>query len=149
MTRIETVALHQVIDEIEEHHQRHYEEMTDGDDMGLPDVDWDLYKALSAAGYMKATVLRDGEKLVGYVVFSISHNQRHMKRLEASNEAFFVEKPYRMKWAKALIKTAIVNNMQMGIQTTNFSLSDDRVGRWLGTMGAKSTYKIWSFNHGN
>ncbi len=146
--KIETVALHNIIDEIAEHHQRHYEEMTDGDDFGKPEVDWDLYKMLSLAGHMLATTLKDGDKLVGYVVFSISHNQRHMKRLEASNEAFFVEKPYRIKWAKVLVKSAIAANVEMGIQETNFTLSDERVGRWLGTMGAKSNYKIWSFNHG-
>lgn len=148
MIRIETIALHNIIDDIEEHHRRHYEEMTEGDEFGTPDVDWELYKALSAAGYMKATTLRDKDRLVGYVVFSISHNQRHMKRLEASSEAFFVEREYRPKWSKILIKSAIAANVQMGIQETNFSLSDERVGRWLGSMGAKSTYKIWSFNHG-
>lgn len=145
--KLETVKLHQVIDDIEEHHLRHYEEMTEGDDFGKPDVNWELYKALSVAGHMMATTLRDGDILVGYIVFSISNNQRHLHRLEASNEAFFVEQTYRGKWSKALVKYALSSNAQMGIDETNFTLNDDRIGRWLGGIGAKSTYKIWSFNH--
>lgn len=145
---LDFVPVHAIIHEIKRNVPRHYTEMTDGDDYGPPDIDWDLYDSLSHEGQIVAATLRDAGELVGYAVFSLSANPRYKTRLEADNQGFFVEKAYRLYWAKPLIKKAISTLQAMGCKSINFTLSDDRVGKWLGGLGAKSKYKVWSLEHG-
>lgn len=146
--RIELEPLSKCIDEIEQEHARHYLEMTDGDEYGLPDVDWELYRALSQAGSIACVTLRDGEKMVGWAVFSLGTNPRYKTLLAAENQGLFIEKEYRAQWSDVFIKRCIEYMRTIGAVETNFTESDERVGKWLAKHGAKSTYKIWSFSHG-
>ncbi len=138
--KIELTQLHSVIDEIEQSHARHYHEM---------DMDWQLYRALSQAGSMAAVTMRDNDNLVGWAVFALTTNPRYQTRLEAESQGLFIEKPYRARWSDVFIKKCIEFMRVIGAQETNFTESDERVGRWLAKHGAKSTYKIYSFNHAN
>lgn len=147
--KIELTHFHNIIDEVEANHRHYYSEMTDGDEYGFPDVDWELYQALSRAGTMACVTMRDGEKLVGWALFSLGTNPRYKTMLEAENHGLFIEKPYRAKWSNTFIKKCIEYMRTIGAHETNFTESDERVGKWLAKHGAKSTYKIWSFSHGN
>lgn len=146
--KIELTPLHTVLDEIEANHKRHYAEMTDGDEYGEPDVDWELYRGLSLAGSMACVVMRDGDKLVGWAAFSFGTNPRYKTMMQAENHGLFIEKEYR-KYSDMFIKKCLEYTRTVGAQETNFTESDDKVGKWLAKHGAKSSYKIYSFNHGN
>ena len=146
--KIELHPLHLVLDEIEANHKRHYSEMTDGDEYGEPDVDWELYRALSQAGSMACVTMRDEDKLVGWAAFSFGTNPRYKTMMQAENHGLFIEKDYR-KYSDMFIRKCLEFTRTVGAQETNFTESDDRVGKWLAKHGAKSTYKVYSFNHGN
>lgn len=147
--KIDLVPLHTTIDEIQENHRRYYVEMTDGDEYGTPDVDWEYYRALSQSGSMAAVTMRDGDKLVGWAWFSFSTNPRYKNMMEAQNEGLFIEKEYRARWSDVFIKKCLEFTRTVGAHETNFTESDDKVGKWLAKHGAKSTYRIYSFSHAN
>lgn len=147
--KIELNPLHLVIDEIEMNHQRHYAEMTDGDEYGFPDVDWEMYRALSQAGSMACVTMRDKDRMVGWAAFSFGMNPRHKTMMEAQNHGLFIEKQHRARWSDVFIKRCIEYMRTIGAHETTFTESDDRVGKWLSRHGARSTYKIYSFSHTN
>lgn len=145
--KIELTPLHTVLDEIEALHKRHYAEMVDADDYGLPDVDWELYRALSQTGSMACVTMRNDETLVGWAAFSLGTNPRYKHKLEAENQGIFIEEEYRGRWANAFINACKEYMRVIGAVETNFTVSDERIGRWLAAHGAKSNYRIWSFTH--
>lgn len=142
------VPLHEIAHEIAPNVARHYTEMTDGDDYGAPDIDWDAYIATSKAGLCRAVTVRDQGKLVGYSVYSIGRNPRYKTRIEASSDGIFLEKEYRGKYGDQLIKKADEYLKNLGIHETNYIESDDRVGNLLARNGYQSPYRIWSKKYG-
>lgn len=69
--------------------------------------------------------------------------------MEADNHGLFIEKQYRARWSDVFIKRCIEYMRTIGVQETNFTESDERVGRWLSKHGAKATYHVYSFSHAN
>jgi GNAT superfamily N-acetyltransferase len=132
------VPLHQVVAEIAPNVTRHYYEMTEGDDYGPPDIDWGAYAHASHLGLCRVVTARDNGKLVGYAVFSLGRNPRYKNRIEASGDGIFLEKEYRGQCSAQLIKRADQYLQNLGIQETNYTLSDDRIGRLLGRIGYQS-----------
>ena len=148
MITFDFVPLHQVGHEIAPNVERHYSEMSDGDDYGIPQIDWDSYIAASHIGLCRVVTVRDEGELVGYAVYSIGRNLRYKNRIEASSDGVFLEKPYRGKLSNELLNMADKFLSELGIHETNYILSDDRVGKLLGRKGYKSKYKIWSKIYG-
>lgn len=148
MISFDFVPLHKVGHEIAPNIARHYAEMSDGDEYGVPEIDWDTYLALSHAGHCLVLTVRDGEKLVGYSVYTIGRNPRYKQIIEASSAGIFLEKEYRGKLSEQFIKKADEYLKKIGVQETIYVLSDDRVGRLLGRGGYESKYKVWSIKYG-
>lgn len=120
--------------------------MTDPDDYGSPEIDWDSYLAASYAGRVMVVTARDGEKLVGYSIFTLGNNPRYKNIIEACNSGLFLEKPYRGRLSRLFIKKSDEYLKNLGVHETSYTLSDDRIGRMLA--GYQSKYKIWSIKYG-
>ena len=142
MITYDFAPLHTVAHEIAPNVERHYHEMTEGDDYGPPDIDWDAYIASSRHGLCRAVVVRDKGILVGYSVWSIGKNPRYKTKIQASSDGIFLEKPYRGTVSKELIKKTDEFLRAIGVTQIVYILSDDRVGKLL--KGYKSNYKVWS-----
>lgn len=140
--------LHLVVDEIMPNVARHYEEMSDGDDYGPPDIDWDTYLALSHARQCMAVTARDKGKLIGYGVFAITRNLRYRTLWMASSEGIFIEKPYRGNLSKKFLRKCDAYLALYGARETHYILSDDRVGKLLARNGYESKYKVWRVKYG-
>lgn len=139
------VPLHEVAREIAPNIGRHYAEMTDGDDYGLPDIDWDSYLAASYAGCVRVVTARDNGILVGYSVFTLGNNLRYKNLIEANSDGIFLEKEYRGALFKEFKKKIDEYLPSIGVREVNYCLSDDRVGR---ALGCKTTHKVWSKRYG-
>lgn len=148
MILFDFIPLHCVYEEIKPNVARHYTEMTEGDEYGSPDIDWDLYLALSKINRCFVVTARDEGKLVGYSVYTFSTLSRYRTINSAANEALFLEKPYRRKYSRIFIKKCEQYLLLTGVKETRYILSDDRVGRLLGANGYKSNYKVWSVTYG-
>jgi GNAT superfamily N-acetyltransferase len=142
------VPLHFVVDEIEPNVARHYEEMTEGDDYGPPNIDWDMYIAASRANQCVCVTARDGAQLVGYGVFTVGPNPRYKHILQADSSGIFLEKEYRGTWGPAMLAAIDDYLKGIGVHETNYTLSDARVGKLLEKQGYKQTYKVWSVSYG-
>lgn len=142
------VALHHVVDEIKPNVARHYEEMTDGDDYGVPDIDWDSYLAASVAGHIKVVTMRDDGKLVGYGAFTVGFNPRYKTILEATSDGIFIEKPYRGKYAQQFLRKCDFYLIMLGVREINYTLSDERIGKLLARNGYKQKYKVYGVTYG-
>lgn len=140
--------LHDVYEEIKPNVARHYAEMSDGDDYGTPEIDWDSYLAASRANRCVVVTVRDEKKLVGYSVYSLGANPRYKNLVMASSDGIFLEKPYRGKLSRQLIKKADEYLKNIGVHETVYILSDDRVGQLLSRDGYQSKYKVWSHKYG-
>lgn len=148
MITFDLLPLHRVYKEIIPNIPRHYTEMTDGDEYGVPDIDWDLYLTLSERNKCVVVTVRDNGKLVGYSVYTLGNNPRYRDIREAGSAGIFLEKEYRGELSHRLIQKADEYLQKIGIQETHYILSDDRVGRLLGRDGYKSKYKMWSKRYG-
>ncbi len=98
---------------------------------------------------MACVTMWDDDKLVGWAAFSFGTNPRYKTMLEAENHGLFIEKEYRARWSDVFIKRCLEYMRTIGAVETNFTESDERVGKWLAKHGAKSTYRIYSFSHAN
>lgn len=142
------IPLHCVLEEIKPNVARHYTEMTEGDEYGEPDMDWDLYVALSKMNRCYVVTARDKGKLVGYSAYTFSTLSRYRTVKSAANEALFLEKEYRSKYSRIFIRKCEQYLMLTGVSETKYILSDDRVGRLLGANGYQTKYKVWSVKYG-
>lgn len=137
-----------LIPEIAPHTTRHYLEMTDGDNYGAPDVDWDYYVDASLAKACYAVATRDNGELVGYSIYTLGTNPRYKDRLEASCDGIFIEKPYRGKISNEMLAKADTCLAMMGVRETSYTMSDPRMGKLLERKDFKSKYKVWSKTYG-
>ena len=146
MVTIEPIDGIALIEAMKDSVARHHAEMTMGDDYGEINVDWDYYRDLTIDGLIHATALKDVDKLVGYVIFSISRNPRHKEMMDAISQGIFVEPQYRSEWSALLLKSAVANIKEQHPKVdVSFLVNDPIVGKWLGMQGAKQTYQVWSF----
>lgn len=134
--------------EIADNVDRYVSEITDGSEHGAPNVDWETYLEMSVRGLAMVVTARDGEKLIGFIALAITHNLRHKDITEAWSQGIFIEKEYRGEVGVALTKKADEFIKSFGVNTSNFMLSDSRVGRLLERNGYQPKYTVWSKNHG-
>lgn len=140
------VPFHLIAGEIAPNISRHYTEMSEGDEYGPPNIDWDSYIHASVAGQCVAVTVRDQGVLVGYSVYMIGPNPRYKHIVEAVSSGIFLEKEYRGRIN--FFKKADEFLQKIGVQETSYILSDERVGKVLERQGYTSNYKIWSRNYG-
>lgn len=148
MIEFDFVPFHLVAGEIAPNVSRHYQEMTDGDDYGPPNIDWDTYIHASIQGQCLTVTVRDKKKLIGYSVYIVGPNPRYKHIIEASSNGIFLEKEYRGKHGIHFMKKADEFLKKMGVHETNYTLSDERVGKILERQGYETKYKIWSVKYG-
>lgn len=148
MISFDFVPLHDVAHEIQPNVERHYAEMSDGDDYGPPEIDWETYLQASRIGLCRVVTVRDNGVLVGYSVYSIGRNLRYKNLIEASSDGIFLEKEYRGELSIRLLNKADEYLSNLGVKETNYTESDDRLGRLLARSGYQSKYKIWSKRYG-
>lgn len=141
------LPLHRVYEEIKPNIPRHYSEMTEGDDYGPPDIDWEMYLHLSALNKCLVVTVRDDGKLVGYSVYSVGRNPRYKTITQACSDGIFLEREYRGKLSRIFMKKADEYLKKIGVRETIYILSDDRVGRVLGGNGYKSKYRVWRMKY--
>lgn len=144
---ITVVAFHEVAKEIAPNIARHHREMNKSDEYGVPNIDWENYLELSHAGQCVAAILRDGENLAGYSVYTIGFNPRYKHILEASSDGTFLEKEYRGRGLE-LLRKAHEFLFSMGVQEINYITNDETFGKLLERRGAEQSYKIWSVKNG-
>lgn len=142
--RWDFVPLHVVAGEIAPNIERHYAEMSEGDEYGCPNIDWDTYLHASMAGQCVVVTLRDKGVLVGYSAYTISRNPRYKHLIEATGSGLFIEKKYRGRYGLPLLRKADEYLKNIGINETNYIIGGERVGRLLERHGYKSTYKVYA-----
>lgn len=138
------VPLHFILDELKVLAPRHYEEISDGEPFN---VDWNTYDAAGRSGQALAVTVRDKNILVGYIVFTISRNLRHMHLIEATSSGWYVEKKYRGQIGAELVKKADEYLKNAGVHKTEYILNG-AAGKMLERLGYKATHQVWSIKHG-
>lgn len=141
--KFDFVPLHLVAGEIAPNVEKHYFQMSEGDEYGVPNLDWEYYLQVSHAGQCWVVTARDDQKLVGYAVYTISNNPRYKHLMEASCNGIFIEKEYRGRLGVQLIKAA-EGYLKNRVQETNYIIGGERFSKLLTRLGYKSTYRIWS-----
>lgn len=134
------VPLHLILDELKAVVPRHHEEIADGEPLN---IDWDTYAEAGKTGQACAVTARDDGKLIGYVVFTISRNLRHMHLIEATSSGWFVEKEYRGHLGIEMVTKADEFLKNSGINKTEYILNG-AAGKLLERLGYKSIYQVWS-----
>lgn len=147
MITFDLLPLHRVYEEIKPNLPRHYHELTEGDDYGPFDIDWEMYLHLSHLNKCLVVTVRDDKKLVGYSVYSVGRNPRYKTIIQACSDGIFLEKEYRGQLSRIFMKKADEYLRQIGVGETIYILSDDRVGRILGGNGYKAEHKVWRIKY--
>lgn len=147
MIDFDIVPVNLILDEIKPNVARHYSEMSTGDDYGSPDIDWNYYEEIGAAGQCVAVTARDEGRLIAYSVYSLSINPRYKSRIEANSDGIFIEKEYRGRLGNFPAKADdFLRNL--GVMETNYTSNDKRVGAFLSRNGYEPKYTIWSMKYG-
>lgn len=141
------VPLHSVAGEIAPNVERHYHEMSEPDEYGVPNIDWDAYLSASYSGQCFVLTARDDGKLIGYAVYTISKNPRYKHLIEATGNGIFIEKPYRGRLGIKILKIADEYLEKLGVHETSYIMGG-RAEKLLSRHGYKSTYKVWSKKYG-
>lgn len=139
------VPLHTIFDELKDITPRHHAEIAE-DDEPL-NIDWNAYDVVSRAGNACAVTARDGEKLVGYITFTVSRNLRHMHIIEATSSGWFIEPEYRGQLGPNLLKYADDYLKSAGVNKTQFILNGG-AAMLLARQGYKRTHQVWEKKHG-
>lgn len=85
--------------------EKHFDEVYPSRDTFQFDMDWDIYEKLEGVGLLKIFTARDDGNLAGYLWVTISPNLHSKGNLIATDDGFFLDKPYRGKSVAArLIK---------------------------------------------
>lgn len=138
------VPVHTIAGEIAPNVERHYFEISEKDEYGVPNIDWRYYLEASNSGLCWAVTARDDGKLIGYSVFTISENPRYKHLLEANGNGLFIEKEYRGKLGMTFLKKTDEYLQKAGVKETNYIINGERVPKLLSRRGYKSTYKVYS-----
>jgi GNAT superfamily N-acetyltransferase len=100
---------------------KHWEELANYKDVRPLDVHYERYIQLNELGFMRMFTVRDGDKLVGYATFYLSHNLHYKNWFHAINDVYYLDPDYRLtgigikffeeieEWLKSLgIRSAVV-----------------------------------------
>lgn len=69
------------------------------------DPNFDVYRQLDEAGVLLCITLRDGVRLVGFVVYIVSPSVHHRSMMVGRGDVMYIEPPYRGQ-SKELLSTA-------------------------------------------
>jgi GNAT superfamily N-acetyltransferase len=122
--------LQQVEGELSELLKRDWKEVQHNSDTEELDIDWDFYKLLEERKALLIFTCRDEGKLVGYFSVFISPNLHSKGKVLLSNDAIFLDKPYRkgfagiklIKFAEECLRQDGYDNLQ--ITTTELNPID-------------------------
>jgi GNAT superfamily N-acetyltransferase len=140
------LPFHEIAGLIAPNVEKHYAAMSDIDEYGTPNIDWDYYITASVAGQCVAAAMFDGDNLVGYSVFTIGNNPRYKHILQASNEAIYIEPEHRGKGLR-FIKDADNFLKSRGVHETFYLWADSRTSKILQRLGYKPKYKLWGIRY--
>lgn len=122
----------------------HYEEVF-GE---KPDIDWDLYTRASHAGFCPVVTARLNGRIIGYSAYVLSHNMRKRKVIEAENHGLYIEKKYRGKIGRTLLRKADEFLKRFGVHETMYRNDNALFGEWIARCGYTEKCKIWSIKYG-
>lgn len=108
-------------------------------------IDWDLYEKASHAGMAVAVTARDGEKLVGYIVFTVSRNLRHMHLIEATSSGWYAEPEYRGRIGSLIVRKSEKFLKAAGVNKTKFILGG-KASQLLERLGYSSKHQVWEID---
>jgi hypothetical protein len=141
----EFVPAHALIEELKPVIDRHHSEVAE--DNEPLNIDWDLYDKASRAGMAVAITARDGGKLVGYIIFTVSRNLRHMHLIEATSSGWYVEPEYRGRIGSLIIKKSREFLKTAGVNKTKFILGG-KAALLLERLGYSSKHQVWELDNG-
>lgn len=139
------VQAHTLIDELKPVIERHHAEVAD--DNEPLNIDWDLYERASHAGMAVAVTAREDDKLVGYIVFTVSGNLRHKHLIEATSSGWYVEPQYRGRIGSEIIKKSGKFLKAAGVHKVKFILGG-KAALLLERLGYTSKHQVWEIDNG-
>lgn len=145
MINYSLVPAHTLIEELKQVIERHHLEVAE-DDEPL-NVDWELYEQASRVGMAVAVTARDEEKLVGYIVFTVSRNLRHMHLIEATSSGWYVEPEYRARIGSEIVKKSSRFLKASGVHKVKFILGG-KAALLLERLGYTSKHQVWELDNG-
>lgn len=72
----------------------HYDEIQTLEDFPL-DIDYDTYESLYRANKLVFITAKDGDKLVGYIIYFVMNHLHSKNRVAAHEDLYFLKKEYR------------------------------------------------------
>ena len=138
------VSLHFILDELKALVPHHHAEVAEGEPLN---IDWETYAAAGKSGQAVAVTARDNGTLIGYIVFTVSRNLRHMHLIEATSSGWYIEKKYRGHLGAEIVRRADEYLKNSGVHKTEYILSG-AAGNLLARLGYQSTHQVWSVKHG-
>lgn len=140
---IDVVKLHDVFEEIEVLIPEHYNAMREKRGFDFPVVDWDYYNDLSRAGHVITFIMREGDNIGAYAVFTINEEAQHKGQYEAINDTIYIKPPLRHK-TKEFFEYIENYLNKLHVRTISYHINDDVFGRFLKMRGFNCDFKIWS-----
>lgn len=123
-----------VLEEMAPLAEKHWNEVAHYKDIPLsPNVE--QYLKLEELGLLRVYTARDGDRLVGYLVFFINYHMHYMSSLQANQDVFFVDPEYRgfgsqfLMWCHEQLKKEGVQVVSQHIKAKhNFGPMLERLG---------------------
>jgi GNAT superfamily N-acetyltransferase len=125
--------------------EKHWHEIAHWKDIVL-DPDIGFYAAGEAAGLIRCYTARDGDNLVGYVVFFVRHNPHYRASLQAVQDVLFLLPEYRSGMAGVrLIREAERYLASEGVQVVYHHVKrTNKVGELLVRLGYEIVDEIYA-----
>jgi hypothetical protein len=143
MINYSLVPAHTLIEELKPVIERHHAEVAE--DNEPLNIDWDLYETASHAGMAVIVTARDEEKLIGYIVFTVSRNLRHMHLIEATSSGWYVEPEYRARIGSEIVKKSQRFLKSAGAHKVKFILGG-KAALLLERLGYTSKHQVWEID---
>lgn len=133
---------HYVAQNADNHHSTMLEEKTEAS----PRIDWEYFLTLSQQGQCIASVMQVDNEVRGYSVFVLGNDTLYKDRLEATNQALYIEPEFRSHTQEFLKETNKLFK-DLGVQSINYILGNERLGKLMSRVGFKDKYTVWSVDY--
>lgn len=112
-------SISNIIHELEDIIPDHWEEVALDRSSTPLSPDWDVYRAIDAAGGFHTVTARDSGKLVGYSIYVVSKNLHYASVYQAETDVFYLAPSYRkglagvrlLKFSEKTLKEKGVNKV--------------------------------------
>lgn len=138
------VPFHSLFDELRPILASHYAEIAEDDEPF--NFDWDMYELASRSGLMMTVTARDGEKLVGYIIFALLHDLRCKQILEATSNGWYVMPEYRGRLGAEILDKANEYLKAVGVNRTKFFLGG-AASLLLKRKGYTTKHQVWEIKY--